>query len=320
MTANISFPLTEVLTELMDTSKSLSQPLFKLGQFARYTKNQELLEYINQELNGYTDFKDIPAYRKGRASLEVVLQIGYYKHNEKLPIELIDPEYRSVLKYVYIKEGIVTVEHLGQKSMMAENPAFYMPVPVTFLHILQEPARKLYKSDARISVVDAKLVSNPNLILEIPNAIRTKLLDFVNSIAEEFGYEIEIKTFNEFKEANNQTINNFMSTTITNSGDGNVINTGNKNNIENNAKVFKGDKDALHSELQKLGIEEQDITEIVEIVSEEEPNHEQGRLGPKANGWISNIMNKSLNGVGTLASGISVEILASLLKQFVGMS
>lgn len=319
MDTNISFPLIEVLKDLMDTDKSLAGPLIKLGQFARLTKNGELLDYVNNELNGYKKFADIPIYRKGRATLVVNFQAGYYTHEEVLPQVLIDPEYRDVFEYVFIKEGIASIENLSSKSNNGGNSSFYMPVPVQALGQIQSPAEQYFLTDTQISVVKAKLVGNSNLPLEVPNAIRTKLLDFVTAIAEEFGYNIEIDTFNQTKEINNQTINNFMGTTITNSGDGNVINTGDHNQIENTANVSKGNKQQLQNELKKLGIEEEDISEIVEIVSEEEPNRDKGLLGPKANSWITGILGKSLNGIGKLANGITVELLASLLKQYVGM-
>lgn len=319
MATNISFPLIEVLKDLMDMDKSLAGPLIKLGQFARLTKNGELLDYVNNELNGYKKFADIPPYRKGKATLVVRFQAGYYTHEEVLPQVLIDPEYKDIFEYVFIKEGIASIENLARKSNNDGSPTFYMPVPVQALGQLQSPAEQYFLTDTHISVINAKLVRNSNFVLEVPNAIRSKLLEFVTSIAEEFGYDIEIDTFNVAKEINNQTINNFMGTSINNSGDGNIINTGDHNQIENNSKVSKGNKEQLHSELKKLGVEEDDIAEIVEIVSVEEPNREKGLLGPKANNWITGILGKSLNGIGKLVGGISVELLASLLKQFVGL-
>lgn len=319
MATNFSFPIGEVLKELMDTSKSLAQPLFKLGQFARFTKNKELLEYVNNELNGYKSYAEIPSYRKGRASIEITVQSMYGKENLSLPLELIEPTAQYAFKYVFMSDGIASIEHLTERTKSSNTPGSYMMVPMGMLHYLQKPAHKLYKTNYQFSVIAARLSTNPNKILEIPNAIRTKLLDFVNSIAEEFGYDIEIDTFNVAKEINNQTINNFMGTSITNSGDGNVINTGDHNQIGNSANISKGNKEQLQSELKKLGIEEEDIAEIVEIVSVEKPNREKGLLGPKANSWITDILGKSLNGIGKLASGISVELLASLLKQFVGL-
>ena len=188
------------------------------------------------------------------------------------------------------------------------------------LHILIEPARKLYKSDARVDVIGARLTGNANILVKIPTAIRTKLLDFVMSIAENFGFDIEIESFNKKAEVNNQTIIHQMNTTITNSGDGNVINTGKENQIENKVTLYKGDTERLVRELKAQGIDNEDIQEIAEIVSEEKPDEENARLGEKANGWISKIFNKSLNGIGKIVTGLSANLLATLVRQYYGMS
>src|SRR5690606_10763699 len=120
-------------------------------------------------------------------------------------------------------------------------------------------------------------------------------------------------------EINNQTIIHQMNNTINNSGDGNVINTGSENQIENNVTLYKNDFSRLQTELEKQGIDKIDIEEVFEIIAIEEPNIEENRLGKKSNIWISKIINKSLNGVGKIASGISANILATLIKQYYGM-
>ncbi|MDF2858280.1 MAG: hypothetical protein K0Q87_4131, partial [Neobacillus sp.] len=147
MATNFSFPIGEVLKELMDTSKSLAQPLFKLGQFARFTKNKELLEYVNNELNGYKSYGEIPSYRKGRASIEFTAQSYYGNESFKLPLGLIDPEVQYAFKYVFITEGIASIEYLTERTKSSEAPGSYMMVPMEMLHYLEEPAHKLYKTN-----------------------------------------------------------------------------------------------------------------------------------------------------------------------------
>ena len=184
---------------------------------------------------------------------------------------------------------------------------------------MQQAARLIYKSDTRVDVIGAKLAANANIVLEIPNAIRTKLLDFVMSIAENFGFSVEIETFNKKAEINNQTIIHQMNNTINNSGDGNVFNSGNENQIENNFTNYHNDISRLQNELEKQGIEKADVDEISEIIAKEEPNIEESKLGEKSNSWISKIINKSLNGVGKISTGISANLLATLIKQYYGM-
>ena len=316
-----TFLLQEIIDDLVNTDKSLSASLIKLNYFGRLIKNQELIDYTKNELNGYRNgIENIPDYRKTIGTLHIDMQAYLNRHSGQLPVAMIEEPYRNSLQYLYIREGIAAIERLARESENGDSERqITTPLPMEMLHVLQEPARKLYKSDVRIDVVGAQLVGNSSIVVEIPNAIRTKLLDFVMLIGETFGYDIQIESFNKKAEVNNQTIINQMNTTINNSGDGNVINTGDDNQIKNSVTVYKGNTDRLQNELRKQGIEENDINEITEIVKNEEPNKEEERLGEKANSWISKIINKSLNGVGKIASGISANLLATLVKQYYGL-
>lgn len=316
-----TFLLQEVIDDLVNTDKSLSAPLMKLNYFAKLIKNQELIDYTHQELNGYIKLEKIPSYRKAVGTLYIDFQAYIHRHTDNpLPVSMIEEKYREVFEYVHVKEGIASVERLAKDATSDKSSGqMVKPLPMEMLFILQEPARRLYRSDVRIDVVAARVAFNSSVIVEIPNAIRTKLLDFVMSIAEQFGYNIEIETFNKKAEVNNQTIIHQMNTIINNSGDGNVINTGNNNQIENKVTLYKGDIERLKTELQRQGIDEADIQEIQAIVEDEKPNEEDGRLGVKANGWVSKIINKSLNGIGKVATGVSANLLATLIKDYYGM-
>jgi hypothetical protein len=316
-----TFLLQEVIDDLVNTDKSLSAPLMKLNYFGRLIKNQELIDYTQCELNGYgADKKNIPEYRRTIGTLYIDMQMYIHRRSGQLPVSMIEEPYRSAFKYVYVREGIAAIEKLARESESDNSDGqIVTPLPMEMLHILQVPARKLYKSDVRVDVIGARLAGNASIVVEIPNAIRTKLLDFVMSIAESFGYDIEIDSFNKKADINNQTIIHQMNTTITNSGDGNVINTGNENQIENNVTLYKGNLERLQKELRLQGIEEADIQEISDIVAIEKPNLESGRLGEKSNSWISKTINKSLNGIGKIATGVSANLLATFIKHYYGM-
>lgn len=317
-----TFVLQEVIDDLINSEKSLTSPLMKLNYFGRLIKNQELINYTNNELNGYKGKeKEIPEYRKTIATLHIDMQAYLNRHSGQLPISMIEEPFREALKYVSVREGISAIEKLGRESEnKGSNGQISTQLPMEMLHILQEPARKLYKTDTRIDVIGAEVTGNSNIIVEIPNAIRTKLLEFVMSIAESFGYDIEIESFKKQEEINNQTIINQMNTTINNSGDGNLFNTGDENKIDSTINIYKGDTERLKDELRNQGIEEEDIVDITKIVKEEQPNLENQRLGEKANSWISKIINKSLNGVGKISTGITANILATLVKQYYGLN
>lgn len=118
---------------------------------------------------------------------------------------------------------------------------------------------------------------------------------------------------------NNQTIVNQMNMTIDNSGSSNAINTGTQIHFENKVTLFKEDTKKLQNKMRQKGIDEADIAEIIEIVIAEKSYEENCKLGEKSNNWISQIINKSLNGIGKIATDVSVRFLSELIKQYYEM-
>lgn len=134
---------------------------------------------------------------------------------------------------------------------------------------------------------------------------RTKFMDFLNE--QGVNIETEVKT---------KIINN-MGTIINNNGDGNILNAGNDNTFSFKANITKGDFEKLSFEFQEQGIEKEDIEELAEILKNEYPN--SNILGERSQNWILKIVGKSLNGVGKIATGISSNILATMIKNYYGI-
>ena len=314
-----NFILQEVIDDLINPEKSLVGPLMKLNYFGRLTKNEELIDFTTKEINGYKfDYTNIPAYRKAIGTLIVDAQVYEERHNLELPVSMLVEPLNENLRYVDIREGISVIEKMEKKMNEDDKASAYRPIPMEILRFIEPSLRKLYKSEGRIDAVGAKLKFNENIILEIQNYIRTKLLEFVMQIADNFGYDIEIESFNK-EQINNKTINNIMNTVINTSGDGNVVNTGNQNKIHSNVTIEKGDLEKLTTELKKQGVDDNDIIEIADIVQTESSSSDENKLGEKANNWILKVIEKSLKGIGSIATGVSSNILSTLIKGYYGI-
>lgn len=314
--SNHNFLLQEVIDELINTDKSLQGPLMKLNYFGRLTKNQELINFTTNEMKGYKVDAKVPEYRKTIAKLLVTAH-SYYGDSQELeiPISAIK-EMRENFTYLDIRDGIATVEKMARDMVEKGNKEFYKPMPLELLHLIQPILRQLYKANPPLKAASSRLIGNGNIFLDIPSSIRTTLLELVMSVADEFGYDVEINEFNTTKI--NKTINNYMSTHITNTGDGNVINTGNENKISNSISIQKGDLESLKKELTKQGIDSEDINNLTEILQSECPNEDK-TLGENAMNWVLNLSKKALNGVGKIATGVSSNLLATLIKGYYGI-
>lgn len=319
---NNNFVINEVINDLLDADKSLVNPLMKLNYFGRLTKNNELINFTNNEINGYkTRDAIIPDYRKTLGSLMVDAQAYMNRHTVELPISMLESPFNEELQFIDLREGIATVEKMAKEISEGngDKNEFYRPVPMEMLHIIQPALRKLYKSDVRIDAVGAKIIGNGNIIIDLPNFIRTKLLEFVMQIADEFGYEIEINNYNQQQEINNQSIIQFMSTNITNTGDGNVINTGDKAKVNAQININKGNKEELAKHLQENGVSAEDTAELIEIIDTEQPNSETKTFGEKVSGWTKKMIGKAVDGSWNIGIGAAGSLVAEAIGKYYGI-
>lgn len=229
MNENRTFLLQQVIDDLLDPNLSLEAPLLKLNYFARLIKNENLQKFTDLEINGYKE-AELPKYRLGRAQLMVKFQAGYYEHTRELPISMIEKSYREQMEYVPVSEGIKVLESMAAKTNNGTD-MLSVRVPLEYIHLIQEPTAKLYKSNTRVVVTGATILTNSNIVTQILSTVRSRLLAFVMEIGEEFGYQIEVGTFRIKETQNNQTINNYINNEITNHGNNNVTNTGAEANI-----------------------------------------------------------------------------------------
>ena len=322
MELNEKFILKEIINDLTDASKSLVSVLLQLNYFGRLTKNKELIDFSSHEMDGYKS-KDcsIPDYRKTISTIEITLQAGYNTHKVDLPVSMLEEPFAKKLRYFEITQGIGVLEQLILDRSKDEKPEpfFYRKITMEILHAFQPAATKLYKSDVRLDVVAAVQKANAYAVIDVIGTVRHRLLAFVMEVAESFGYDIEISSFKQNQELNNKTIIHFMKTEITNTGDGNVVNTGNEANVTSHINIAKGDFQKLKESLLSHGVEDSDLQQLEVILNQEEPDFENKKLGEKANGWLSNVFQKALNGVGKIGTAAVGNIVATLIKQYYGI-
>ena len=317
MTDTNIFLLQEIVVDLMNSDKSLVSPLMKLNYFGMRTKNSELTEFTSREINGYKNGdENIPTFRFSRPKLYVTAQAHIHTHRKEMPISMLPSPLRESLSKYPMLEGIAILEKMAMGiGTDKDSQQLFQKLPMEMLSYIEPPFQQLYKTDTYISVTEATLVKNGFIVIDIINNVRTNLLKFIIEILEKFGDEIQIDSFNKNQKENNQTINNYMNTTINNTGDGNIINTGNNSKIESSISINKGDIKGLQNELEKIGVSENEIAEITQIIESQNFDSQTKELSEKETNWIS----KTITGIGKVATGISSNLIASMIKQYYGM-
>jgi hypothetical protein len=286
-----NFILEEVISDLMNDEKSLVSPLMKLQYFAKRIKNDELLNFVLSELNGYKGNDNLPDYRTTSAVIHIDILFGNTPHsNLEIPVEMLREEEREVFRKYYLTESVAVLENMDStKDSNTDGQYLVFNFPLTLIHLFQEPAAKLYKNPYySTKVTGGRLLGNSNILPTSLTAIRSRLLSFCMEIGETFGYNIAIDSFNKSQNTNNEKVIHLMSTVINNHGDGSIINTGDKANIQATITISKGNKEQLNEKLKELGIASSDIQELNMIVDEDLPEQNK-KLGNKTIDWITKI-------------------------------
>ncbi|GAQ15729.1 abort lactococcal phage infection AbiTii [Myroides odoratimimus] len=107
---------------------------------------------------------------------------------------------------------------------------------------------------------------------------------------------------------------------ITNTSFGNnaTIIVGDNNQVKN-VQIRQGNFKELEDLLVKNNVSQEDISELKEIIENEQPNLDNKVLGDKANGWIAKMVKKCLDGSWAIGIGAAGKLLADGIKAYYGM-
>jgi hypothetical protein len=201
-----------IINELTNINISLTSPLLKTKVLAKRIQNQELLQWTNYEIIGYKNLDILPEYRKTTGDV-------YADYFQRRPEGLLQATNQYVnitgdqeLFSICLAQGVQTLETYKSPDIAETFEGEQKAVIVAHL-CSQNPGiqiSRIYKKTPANIVVDALAV------------IRNKLLDFMLEMEEKYNYVADIKELR----SQNSSITQIMHNTITNLGDGVLINTG----------------------------------------------------------------------------------------------
>jgi len=299
--------LESIINDLVVTKVSLSDPLLKTKVLASRIRNQQLLDWVDSELNGYAEDDSVPNYRIEDGVLKGNYINGNMKYTDvQIPIPNISAEFKEMYTKIICRDSIEAV----CANINAKNIAY--SVSNDRKTFLENQIRDL--GNYRFQIISLHIQIPINFNSNIVSNVRSKLLEFMLALEQEFGVEADITTLSK----NNQIITHIMNTTINNSGDGAVINNGNSNNIEANVTINQGNKDALKTKLIEEKVPVNDAEELIKIIDTSTPASKDN-FGEPVNNWVQKMMGKALNGSWQVAIGAAGNILAQAIQAYYGL-
>ena len=307
--------LTEIINLLTDNDSSITNALLKIKVFSMRLKNDSLTEWIDKELSGYKSNDELPAYRKGDCNLVGNYINGYWKMEKQILATMNLPDWvrESVEQMTFYQSISVLESYMKDEKMKTIS----VSIPAEIIGIITDTYQNM--GNPYLTVYSAYKQVHIGAVEQIITEVRNKTLDLMLKLEQEFGFDIDMQALMEKKTAVNYLIQNIMNQiTINNEGDGNVINTGNNNEIISKINIAQSDFDSLRKELSKNHVEETDISDLEQIITEK-PDKEKRIFGPKVNNWIKKMIDKSLDGTWQVGIATAGTLLSEMLMKYYGM-
>ncbi len=300
--------LIEEIIEILSSDKGkLSDALIKTKVLLHKIGQKELVEWVNNELNGYPNKDLVPPYRILSAQVLVnASNMAYQVNSHPIPLGHLDKDYRNTLETAKIYQSLAVLEKWVEK----DEGQLQSPIPMEANGLLEKGLANSYRIQrawCEIQIAD---------ITQILIQVRSRLLDFVLELNEKLSGELneeEVKARTDTFDAANLFNNTIF-------GDNTTILVGSSNTQSVNNTNIKGNFEALSKTLQHHGVSENDISLLKKAIQEDESdiNPTVKEFGPSVKGWLRTMLSKAVDTSWKIELGVASSLLATALNSYYG--
>jgi len=296
--------LDEIVDLLSSERGSLTDALLKTKVVLHKIGQTDLVEWVNDELNGYPSHKEVPPYRVIPARVVGTLQnAAYIINNQTLPISHLPEKERKHFSVNVMRESIrVLAEYSAQPTGHLVHP-----IAPELYQLLGEGLQNVWVSNAWIQMEPTQIM---NTVIEV----RSRLLDFALSLQAKLGETESDKDAKQMAQSFD-TRAMFQHTVI---GDNAtfVLGDNNATTIKNSVKT--GNFESLASVLRQHKMSNEDIASLAISIEQDKTsiNVEQKSFGPAVRMWMTKMMEKAVNAAWNIELGVAGGLLTNALQAY----
>lgn len=167
--------INEIITSIKDTNISLADTLRRVLEFGYWVNNDELVNWIKCELEGYNEGVDLPSYRKLSC-----MSFGHFSGmfgksatNMPIPTHVLPKQVKEFAQNSDIRYGVKAIEQLISET---KEPSIRFSWPPEAIVL---SADKVYEDMHMYAAYKSVSVS---MLVQIIDNIKTKLLFFMLEI------------------------------------------------------------------------------------------------------------------------------------------
>lgn len=299
--------INEIIEILSSESGKLSDALIKTKVLLHKIGHKELVPWVNSELNGYSDKDAVPEYRVLSAQVLVnASNIAYRVTSHHIPMGHLEEEHRKSLETARMDQSLAVLEKFAEK----DSGQLQAHIPMESYGILEKGLDNSYRIESAWSEISISSV------LQILIQVRSRLLDFVLELNDQFPSELNEKEVKE--RIDSVDAGNLFNSAIF--GDNTTILVGSSNIQTVSNVVSKGDFNTLGKMLEESGVSEPDITALKDAIGQDSTiiNADSREFGPAVKTWLQTMLSKAVDTSWKIELGVASSLLATALNKYYG--
>ena len=261
------------------------------------------MPWVNFELNGYPDRDSVPEYRILPAQVLVNASNGAYRIiSHHIPMGHLEDKDREVIETIRMDRSLAVLEEVTEK----DSGGLQRHIPMELYGLLGKGLDNGYQIESAWSKIDRTSV------LQMLTQVRSRLLDFVLEMNEQFPSELNKDQVKE-RISSVDTENLFNNAIF---GDNTTILVGSSNSQNVSNVSIKGDFGALAEILEKNGVSESDISSLKDAIEQDSSraNSESKEFGPAVKSWLQMMLSKAVEASWNVELGVASSLLATALN------
>jgi hypothetical protein len=297
----------EIIDILSADKPNLTNALLKTKVLLHKLGKKDLIEWVNNEINGYGETIDVPPYRIVNAQvLANFANMAYQFTRHPIPLYHLDQEYRESLESTKLRHSLGVLEEFASD----EKGNIQSTIPIEANPLLSKGLASGYH------IQRAWCEINTSAITQILIEVRSRLLDFILELSENFGDSVsdeEVKKIGKHLDTTSMFSNAMF-------GDYTTILVGDHGHQKVTISIKKNDFESLSESLRLKNVTDPDINDLKVAIEADasSPEIAKKEFGPAVKSWFKSMFSKAVDASWQIEIGLASNFLADALKKYYG--
>lgn len=301
--------LEEIQSAAVDSNSDLGELLRKCKVLGARLGSKPLEDWLVRESNGYLNNIELPDYRVWAVELKGNFSGPWQSllSNAPIPSACVPRQFRDTFTVFRCRSSVAVVQEL-----LRDNNGSNIHTTVGNLPLVI--GTRVYIG---LNCIQAWGEFGSGHLVEVLNAVRNRLLDFVLAIWKENPTSGDLPEDSKTDKIPPQRVTQIFNTTVY-GGSASLVGTANDSHISFNVQA--NDFKTLARTLEDAGVKKSDITQLKKAIDDDPAPQDSTCLGPRVADWLSKMVGKAASGGWDIGAGAAATLLASAIAQYYGIT